>query len=133
MLRTFLRSAIQATDSTLIGCSAKSAATIRLRQIIPVTPASIRKISTALVVCSSTLTRCGPAGFRPKQLAIEFVREPRNRMPVRVRGCRECPRDRVPGESRLDVGVLRDVEIVVEVEERGANDRVVKSKGCQNE
>ena len=31
MLKTFLRSAIQATDSTLMGCIANNAATMKLR------------------------------------------------------------------------------------------------------
>ena len=36
MLREFLRSAIHTTDSTLMGCSANSAATMKLRPLKPV-------------------------------------------------------------------------------------------------
>ena len=43
MLNTFLRSAAHATDSTLIGCSANRAATIRLRQRKPVALCSNKK------------------------------------------------------------------------------------------
>ena len=57
MLRTFLRSAIHATDSTLMGCNAKSAATIRLRQAKPVALSRIRNRSTALAAWRSTLTK----------------------------------------------------------------------------
>lgn len=36
VLSSLLRSAIQTTDSTLIGCSANSAATMKLRPVFPV-------------------------------------------------------------------------------------------------
>src|ERR1019366_6390188 len=66
MLRTFLRSEIHATDSTLIGWRAKSAATTRLRQARPVALSRIKNRSTTLAAWRSTLMVWGPAGFKPK-------------------------------------------------------------------
>ena len=66
MLRTFFRSAIHATDSTFMGCKAKSAATTRLRHAKLVALSRIRKSSTAFAAWRSTLTVCGPSGFKPK-------------------------------------------------------------------
>src|SRR5260370_24759675 len=66
MLRTFLRSEIHATDSTLIGCRAKSAATTRLRQVRPVALSRIKNRSTAFAAWRSTLMVWGPAGLKPK-------------------------------------------------------------------
>ncbi len=65
MLSRFLRSAIQATLSTLMGCSAKSAATIQLRPMKPVARCSTQNSSSAFKMWSRTLTSCGPAGFKP--------------------------------------------------------------------
>jgi hypothetical protein len=45
MLSKFLRSAIQATDSTFMGCSANNAATMRLRPVKPVARCSIQNKS----------------------------------------------------------------------------------------
>jgi len=68
MLNTFLRSAAQATDSTLIGCSANKAATMRLRQRNPVALCSRQNSRTAFTACSSTLTAWCPTGFSPKRV-----------------------------------------------------------------
>ena len=55
MHKVFLRSAIQATDSTLTGCTANSAAASQA----PGSPsrASTRHNSTTLSACNSTFTR----------------------------------------------------------------------------
>src|ERR1700690_1106751 len=66
MLRTSFLSEIQATDSTLIGCNAKRAATPKLCHRKPVAASRIKKSKTALSACSSRLTACGPAGPGPK-------------------------------------------------------------------
>ena len=55
MLSRFLRSAIQATDSTLMGCRANSAATMELRPVKPVACHSTQNSSTAFSAWSSTL------------------------------------------------------------------------------
>src|SRR6266566_109223 len=51
-----LRYQSQATDSTLIGCKAKSAATAKLLQVNPVARCRIRNNSIALIACSQRLT-----------------------------------------------------------------------------
>src|SRR4029077_9027760 len=66
MLRTFLRSEIQATDSTLMGCRANRAATTRLRQARLVALSKIKNSSTTLAAWRSTLMVWGPAGYKPK-------------------------------------------------------------------
>ena len=55
MLNTVLRSAIQTTDSTLIGCTANSAATIKLRPAKPVARCNTQNSSRAFSTCSSIL------------------------------------------------------------------------------
>ena len=54
MLSRFLRSATQTTDSTLMGCRANSAATMKLRPMNPVACASIQNSSATFSAWSST-------------------------------------------------------------------------------
>ena len=62
VLKTSLRSEIQATDSTCKGCKPNSAATKALCQKAPVIRRSATKSRTVLVACSTTLTTwCQPA------------------------------------------------------------------------
>jgi hypothetical protein len=61
-----------------------------------------------------------------KQLIIERVREPRERMPVSLLHGGEGPGDRVPGHAVVDVRILGDIAIVVVVDERVAIDRIVE-------
>src|SRR5580658_7035759 len=65
VLKTSLRSATHATDSTCNGCKAKSAATAALRQTAPVMRLNRLKSRTVLAACSSRLTKCGHHGFNP--------------------------------------------------------------------
>src|SRR6267154_2404123 len=69
MLRTFFRSAIHATDSTLIGCIAKRAAIPRLRQTKPVALNKMRNKITTLAACRRTLIVCGASGLNPNSSA----------------------------------------------------------------
>ena len=66
MERTSLRSATQATDSTCVGCTAKSAATTALRPGAPVMRESTRNRSAAFAACRSTLTAWWAPGASPK-------------------------------------------------------------------
>ncbi len=75
-----MRSAIQATDSTCTGCTAKSAATAAQRQNEPVSARSARKSSSVPVACSPRLTRWWAPAFRPKKLASAMCES-------QVRGC----------------------------------------------
>ncbi len=61
MLNTFLRSATQATDSTLMGCHANNAATIQLRPNQPVARQSTQNSNTAFRAWKSRLVSwCRP-------------------------------------------------------------------------
>src|SRR5882672_11239061 len=64
-LKTSLRSATQATDSTCSGCRANNAATNALFQVASVNFCNRKKSRTAFAVCSSKFTKCGPKGPFP--------------------------------------------------------------------
>ncbi len=68
-----------------------------------------------------------------KQLAIQSVREPGHRMPIGLIVGGESPRYRVPSETCLNVEVVRDIAIVVVIDERMLNRRIVKNDGCDHE
>jgi hypothetical protein len=55
MLRTVFRSAMQTTDSTLMGCQANKAATIPLRHMLPVAVFSSRKSKIAFAACNKNV------------------------------------------------------------------------------
>ncbi len=65
VLKTSLRSAIHATDSTCMGCKANSAATNALRHVARVNRRSSRKSSTVLARWNNRFVKCGPAGPGP--------------------------------------------------------------------
>jgi hypothetical protein len=58
-----------------------------------------------------------PGRIGVKKLIVERVRDPRQRMPVRLLGGRECPVDRFPAESRMNVRIVGDVSGIVVVDE----------------
>ena len=72
-------------------------------------------------------------GIEAEELAIERVRQPRQRMPVvfveRGEGPRNCP----PAKARLDVRVLGNVGLIVVVDEGIMVDGIVDGDGCQDE
>ena len=57
-----------------------------------------------------------PTGAQAEQLAIEYVREPRERVPIRAVKRRETPDDSLPIDALLDRRVLRHIGTVVVVE-----------------
>src|ERR1039458_1996036 len=103
MLSRFLRSAIQTTDSTLMGCKANSAATLpaprhheaaacgpgRLQQD-PEQQRCIQRMQQ--YICAVMASR-----IQFKELAIQSVRQPAQRMPIGLIVAGESPRYRVPG------------------------------------
>ena len=96
MLRTSLRSEIQATDSTCNGCSAKSAAAQRLRPFLVPSSAAAEEIAAANSrYGTASLTKCIAPALTPEQLAIQHARQPRNRVPVTGVSRREGPSDRL--------------------------------------
>ena len=74
-----------------------------------------------------------PGRILMKQLPVERVRQPGQRMPVPLLGCSESPGDRLPGEAVVDVKILRDVTVVVVIDERVAVDRVVERESGDHE
>ena len=68
-----------------------------------------------------------------EELAIQSVREPRQRMPRADAIGGEAPADGVPGHAVLHHGVLRDVDRVVVVDEREAVDAQIQRRGNDDE
>ena len=66
MERVFLRSAIQATESTCTGWSANRAAAMALAPRRPVIRRSTANSSSVFSVCRRRLLRWCPAGLSPK-------------------------------------------------------------------
>ena len=62
-----------------------------------------------------------------EQLPVERVRKPGERVPVRLLGRGEGPRDRVQAEAVVDVGILGDIAVIVVIDEGMAIDRVVQA------
>jgi len=65
-LSTLLSSAIQATDSTFMGCSAKSAATKALLSGASVMFLRARKSRTAFAMCRQSMRMWNTLAVRPK-------------------------------------------------------------------
>src|SRR5262249_12089260 len=68
-----------------------------------------------------------------KQLIVNSMRNPRQRMPVRGVECRERPADRAPVQSRLYVTICCDVHIVVVVHETILIDGLVERESTCDE
>ena len=133
MLSRFLRSAIHATDSTLMGCSANSAATIQLRPAKPVARNNTQNSSSAFRICSATLTSCGPAGVTPNNCTSSACDS-------QVTGCQfaasravSAQRIVVQVEAGPDVNVVADVVGIVVVGEGLPVDRVVNRQDGDGE
>ena len=67
----------------------------------------------------------GALRIQAKQLAIESMGEPRNRMPVRFLRGRKGPDYGVPSKSRTNLRVVGNVDNIVEIEKRGVRNGVV--------
>ena len=128
MLSTLLRSATQATDSTLRGCTANSAATTRLRAVYPVNHCKNKKQQQRIRGVQQNAGVMVTDRIELKQLAIEGVRKPGQRMPVRLIERGECPSYRFPVKTRPNMRILGDIAIVVEVHETIARHGIVESK-----
>src|SRR5689334_21103442 len=77
------------------------------------------------------------AGIEAEELAVQHVREARNREPVGDFGRRERPLDAVGGDAGADVAVGGDVIGIVEVDEVEVEDAGVDGAGeekkCESE
>ena len=67
-----------------------------------------------------------PGRVLVKQLIVERVRQPGERMPVPLLGGREGPGDGVPVDAFVNVSVSGDITVVIVVNEGVAVDRIVK-------
>ncbi len=71
--------------------------------------------------------------IQPKQLIVERMRQPCQRMPIRRVGGREGPLDGAPGGVTLDVAVRGDVFLIVQDDERVPNNWAVECDGPRRE
>src|SRR5450432_3353484 len=74
-------------------------------------------------------------GVQMENLAIESVGNPGQRVPVHRIRTAECPGDRVPTQSRLNVKIVGDVLIIVKIEELKMRNRIIESQRqhCQQQ
>ena len=63
--------------------------------------------------------------IQAKQRAIERVRHPSQRMPVRLLRRGQGPRNRIGSQALADVRIIDDIAVVVIVHERMAIDGIV--------
>ena len=114
--RTSLRSATQATDSTLRGCSAKSAATAALPGGARGAPQQ-EKDEEHVGAVEEKAREVVPRRRHPEEADVRHVGHPRERMPVRGLGRGDRPGGVAGGQSGADVRVADDVLLVVVADE----------------
>ena len=69
-----------------------------------------------------------PRGIKPKNLAIERMRQPRHRMPVSRMKRGERPLQRLPVQAALHLRILQNVNGVVKIGELIARNGVIESE-----
>ena len=127
MLKTFLRSATHATDSTFTGCSANSAATMRLRHVKPV--ALCRSENKHGIQGMEENARVMVSGsILSKQLPVRGVREPSQRVPILSVVGGQRPSERRPIQTRLNVFIISYVIVIIKVDKRIVNYGIVNSE-----
>jgi len=131
-LRTSLRSATQATDSTCRGCQANSGdqgrAPDRAGQ-----PSQQAEQQEGVGNMEQEIGDVMAAGVEAIKLAIQHVREPGERMPVAGVTGGERPGDGVRMEPVLDGGVQGDVFGVIVIIELEAVSGPVKAEGDERQ
>jgi hypothetical protein len=70
-----------------------------------------------------------PRRIQAKQLVVERVGDPAQRMPIRLLGRSERPSDRIAAQARAHVRVLSHVTSVIVVDEAMPIQRIVDNKG----
>jgi len=50
-----------------------------------------------------------------ENLAVQGMRQPRQRMPVRLLRCAESPCDILPAQSRVHMGIVDDVVEIIQI------------------
>ena len=77
----------------------------------------------------SPLSRSGCPPAKAVHLAVEHVRPPRQRVPVALLGRRDRPREVVPHQAVLHVGVVIHISLIVEARELERDHRPVHRDG----
>ena len=127
---TSFRSAAQATDSTCSGSHAKNAATNALPHR-PGRAAQKNEQQQGVRHMKEQVDEVMSAGVDTEERAVGLMRDPSERMPVRLLAGLERP-DRVrPVQARGDVRVGGDVLFVVVNDKRMTGDRPIKRRRSQ--
>ncbi len=119
-LSSVLRSAIQTTNSTLIGCSANTAVPMKLRPVNPRRPPQDPKQQQGIQHMQRKIHLVVPTRLQLKQLDIERVRQPGQRMPIVKIRMQQRPLHRRPPQHPLDIWVCRHAAVVVKIDEKVA-------------
>ena len=133
MQRTFLRSATQATDSTLMGCKREQRRHEETRPEAVRGPHQQQKKQDHVHGMQQDAGEMMPGGIQAKQRDIEGVRHPGERMPVGLLGRGQSPFESIGGQALTNVRVLGDVTVIVIVHEGMAIDGVVESQRYHRE
>ena len=67
------------------------------------------------------------------KLAVQHVRKPRDRMPVRRVGLREGPVDALPSQPRLHLRIICQVRRIIESDEARLDHRQIHCHGDQRQ
>ena len=129
VLRTFFRSEIQATDSTLRGCSANRAATKRCA-IGTGRPVEESEQQNRIENMQDQARPVMAAGVSPEKSPVEDVRQPCQWMPVPGLMVEESPLQGLPGQTGLEMGVLKQVNVVVVIDESNPEHSIDDKNGC---
>src|ERR1035437_7395785 len=69
-----------------------------------------------------------PGGLEMKKLVIKPMRQPRERVPIRLLGAEECPFHGIPGQAVTEVLIAGHVDGVVEADELVVRRRIVRQQ-----
>jgi hypothetical protein len=116
MLSTFLRSAAQATDSTLTG-----------------RPPQQKKQQHGISRVQQKICVVMASGVEVKELAVQGMRQPSQRMPVSIAKSGKRPIHSVPGKAALNPGIFQDIRRVIKGDELVMDDGIVKSEGGRHQ
>src|ERR1700674_267155 len=72
-------------------------------------------------------------GVEVKELAVQGMRQPSQRMPVSVAKSGKRPFHGVPGQAALNPGIFQDIGRVIKGDELVMDDGIVKSEGGRHQ
>ena len=132
MLNTVFRSAIQTTDSTLIGCTANRRRDHQAAACISSRTEQDEKQNHRIKGVQNDAGLVMTGGGHVIELEVERMGKPSDRMPIAGVIGDECPVNRVPREAVLHMLVVGDIDIVVVINEAVGASRIVYRE-AQNE